>query len=777
MGIINFFRVNVFNLGIIATIQYKNDESEKKQIFVKYGRKIQSPINKPGFEVYFKKTADTDSVIDLVIDANEFPDNKYTFQAEFQKKKIILQIIDLDGEKEIVEGLYDDEILYPQIVKKPGIRFEGYFFDKEFNEKFNLEKFPSESVLIFKKETEIKYPIRYSVNKENNNKKNPSTITYNQEILLLSPSLVGHKFIGWYENPKFRNDIVTKLSKVDYDVYLYAKFEINSYKIIFDTDDNQKIQSKTFLYNEKIMINETPKNKKGFTFGGWLYKGKMMNFRVMPPHDVILVANWNPIMYNIDLHLNYENKIETLNYNRLTEEYNLSIPRRKGYEFSGWYKDELLKGSKIYIIRTEMMKNISLYAKWVVKKYNIKLFDQGNLIKTLQVQEGKKIDISNVKLKRDGWVFNGWSDNKDKFTEFDFNREIYSEIVLHSNWGQYKKITSDEWLISLYQNQIKVEFKLLNSCDIMKSEYVSLLINIRAKARNINEEDFYFENSIESSNVWTTDRNLISNTSMKARFNKQIKTKDLKKFKIDIQKNQLMYYFSGNISNVMSVVLYKDREVLFKKELNFQNNLGLMLNNKLNKMDTALELSILYILSSQLRVKNELVLDHKQINLLDDFQKTKLEPSEYLIIDNLVDKIKRNRTKYLNFSVVDDMKKSIAVTAVLSDIRETLIKFHLMNENFLEKTLDEFKIFSSSFGFSFDETIKKISSNLKDSNIKLNLQLFGIEKNLSKKEKLLKINKIYLDFSKKIISSNKTISNKAKEVIKFLANERKKMEE
>lgn len=777
MGIINFFKVHIFKLGILATIKYEDEEFEKINKYVKYGTKIESNFNKPGFDTFFKLITDSDAVFDLAITKDKFPQKKYTFYAEFRKKKILLNVVDLNGKTSKIEGFYDDEIPYPKILKKIGIRFEGYFLDRKYKEEFKLKKFPTENKTLFKKETEIKYPIRYSgFNLGENNKKNPNYITYKQEVLLLSPSLPGHNFVGWYDNPKFKNNPISKLLKVDYDVYLYAKFDVNSYKVTFDTKSDQKIQSKTYYYNEKISINDKPKNIKGFTFGGWLFKNNYLNYRTMPAHDLELTASWNPIEYNIELNLNYKNKIKNVTYNRLIDEYQLERVQRKGYNFVGWYMDKSLEGPRIYKVRTEMMKNISLFAKWEIKRYDVKLFDRGKLVKTYKIQEGMKVDVSDLKLKRDGWVFNGWSISESKFQEYDFKKGIFTETFLYSNWGQYKKITSNDCKIWTHNNNIVVKFNLLNSCDIMKLEYVTLLVNIRVKARTVEEEDFYFDNSIENSNVWTTDRNLISNSSMKARLNKQVKSKDLKNFSINIHKDKLMYYFYGNHSNVLSVLLFKDKEVIFSKEFSFENTSNLILNNNLNKMNSAVENAIKYILYSQYKINDNLILSQKQKDLLNDFQKNKLESNELIDLDNLINNISSNNIIQLHTKILDVMKKSISVTAIASDIRETFIRFLLMNVSFKEKALIELEVFSSNLGFDYEETIGKVSSNLKDSNIPLNMYIFGIYDNFSNSEKLEKINKVYLDFSKKIISSNKQISNKAKEVIKFLAAERKKME-
>ena len=114
---------------------------------------------------------------------------------------------------------------------------------------------------------------------------------------------------------------------------------------------------------------------------------------------------------------------------------------------------------------------------------------------------------------------------------------------------------------------------------------------------------------------------------------------------------------------------------------------------------------------------------------------------------------------------------------MINEIRDLLFNCLLLNDRFTDDLASEVKYFSEIFGFDLEESFSKIASALKDSNIELSLNLFNISPNDSKEMKLAKINKKYLEFSKKIISSNKKISQKAKEIVSFLANERKKLEE
>lgn len=772
----NFLKVHVLKKGIYADIYLENEKIATNKYFP-YGYHLKNDFEKPGYISNWKTSENSDSFLDFLILKKDFPNKKNNFFLSYSKKTIHVKFVFNQQVVKEIEGKYETKIDFPNVNFDNGYELDGYYLDELFNEKFLLNTFPEEDISLFIKHREVKYPIYYqNIDLKNNNSKNPNFITLNQKLMLLSPDIPGYKFLGWFDNHKFLGEPIKMLYNIDYDVYLFPKLEIKSYRIKFLSNGEEILPQIEVKYKEKIDVSSKLNNKEGFNFGGWLYKGKKNNIKFMPAHDLILEAEWIPIDYKVTLNLNYERKVNNLTYNRLKEEFKLETPTRDGYSFIGWFLKPDLSGSRVYLIRTITMRDIQLFAKWEIKTHRVRLYDGDTLYKEFTVQEGKKVLIDDIEVNKQGLVFNGWSTKKSSFSPYDCNNLVYKDINLYAIHGNYKDISDSEYSIIDMSDKVQVNFSILNSCNIMKYEFIDFFINVHVLARNINEDDFYFEKSIETSNVWSSDVNLISDRTMNARIFKQIRPKKLKNYSLEINKDRLVYVFPGRTENVLNVFIKSGDDILFKKQLTFYNNIGTLLNSEINTVRFAIERSLNYIIYLQINYFGK-VLD-SQVNLLDDFQSEKLETNENININSLINKIQRsNSTKSLRDNNLRNMKKSLTVNLMINEIRDLLFNCLLLNDRFTDDLASEVKYFSEIFGFDLEESFSKIASALKDSNIELSLNLFNISSNDSKEMKLAKINKKYLEFSKKIISSNKKISQKAKEIVSFLANERKKLEE
>lgn len=772
----NFLKVHVLKKGIYADIYLENEKIATKKYFP-YGYHLKNDFDKPGYISNWKTSENSDSFLDFHILKKDFPNKKNNFFLSYSKKTIHLKFVFKQQVVKEIEGKYETKIDFPNVNFDNGYELDGYYLDELFNEKFLLNTFPEEDISLFIKHREVKYPIYYqNIDLKNNNSKNPNFITLSQKLMLLSPDIPGYKFLGWFDNHKFLGEPIKMLYNIDYDVYLFPKLEIKAYRIKFLSNGEEILPQIEVKYKEKIDVSSKLNNKEGFNFGGWLYKGKKNNIKFMPAHDLILEAEWIPIDYKVTLNLNYERKVNNLTYNRLKEEFKLETPTRDGYSFIGWFLKPDLSGSRVYLIRTITMRDIQLFAKWEIKTHRVRLYDGDTLYKEFTVQEGKKVLIDDIEVNKQGLVFNGWSTKKSSFSPYDCNNLVYKDINLYAIHGNYKDISDSEYSIIDMSDKVQVNFSILNSCNIMKYEFIDFFINVHVLARNINEDDFYFEKSIETSNVWSSDVNLISDRTMNARIFKQIRPKKLKNYSLEINKDRLVYVFPGRTENVLNVFIKSGDDILFKKQLTFYNNIGTLLNSEINTVRFAIERSLNYIIYLQINYFGK-VLD-SQVNLLDDFQSEKLETNENININSLINKIQRsNSTKSLRDNNLRNMKKSLTVNLMINEIRDLLFNCLLLNDRFTDDLASEVKYFSEIFGFDLEESFSKIASALKDSNIELSLNLFNISPNDSKEMKLAKINKKYLEFSKKIISSNKKISQKAKEIVSFLANERKKLEE
>lgn len=117
-----------------------------------------------------------------------------------------------------------------------------------------------------------------------------------------APEKEGYHFIGWYKDEE-----CTSPYDGDYiyaDTNLYAKFEINSYTVTFDSDGGNAIESIITEWNTTITTS-TPE-KEGYRFIGW-YTSDGEKYENQPiKGDTTLRARWEIIKFTVTFYVDGE---------------------------------------------------------------------------------------------------------------------------------------------------------------------------------------------------------------------------------------------------------------------------------------------------------------------------------------------------------------------------------------------------------------------------------------------------------------------------------------
>lgn len=272
-----------------------------------------SPKNADNKEVTWK-SSNTDIVsVDNngVITAKEYGDavitvttvdGNYSDTCDVNVSEFIIYTITYkDGDKIYTED-YEagDSVTWKSDITKKGYTLVGWKYnDKEYNlsDKFTMI---NEDITVTSIWNVNKYTITYEVNGGSINNKTKE-VTYDSKYGTLDiPSKKGYTFKGWYKENDFismvdENTIVSE----DKDYTLYAKWEINSYKLTIDTGINTN--EYTLKYNEEkeIVIPE----RKGYSFVKWNITGTDSsinnNIFKMGTEDSALVAEWKLIIPEI----------------------------------------------------------------------------------------------------------------------------------------------------------------------------------------------------------------------------------------------------------------------------------------------------------------------------------------------------------------------------------------------------------------------------------------------------------------------------------------------
>ena len=261
------------------------------------------------------------------------------------------------------------------------------------------------------------------------------TINYNKNVSSEYGKNLESKntFEGWYSNKELTSKIQNNTKLITTKNHtIYAKYVTSKIKLPDIQVDDYRIEG---YYSDDSLTK-----KVGLPGSNYI-----------PQRSETLYVKWVRDKYKITYHLdggiNNLNNSSSYNENEIKKLY---APSRKGYTFEGWYTDANYTKKA-----TEISGNsdIDLYAKWVIKKYDIFYNLNGgvNHKNNLNSYNYKETIMLNNPT-RDGYTFEGW------YLEKTYNTKI-TKITIKQN-------------ITLYAKWKKIDIK------------VSVPTNLKAKALN-----------------------------------------------------------------------------------------------------------------------------------------------------------------------------------------------------------------------------------------------------------------------------------------------------
>jgi uncharacterized repeat protein (TIGR02543 family) len=268
---------------------------------------------------------------------------------------------------------YNAEIT-PSIPTRPGYTFVGWFMDSSLITPLILTRMPAQNITVYAKWDLIDYEIEYILGGGLNHINNPSSYTIHHETIILDdPIKEGYTFDGWYQNQNFEGSPMTEIVLgTTGKISLFAKWTINQYSIVFDSNGGSDVLDMTLNYHDPITLSIP--TKLGYTFVGWFMDPSLINihaFDTMPAFDMTLYAKWDITLYDIiyELDAGINDTVNPSSYTMLTETINLNDPTKEGYTFLGWYDNPNFDGYKVYEIDLGSTESITLYAKWTINQY------------------------------------------------------------------------------------------------------------------------------------------------------------------------------------------------------------------------------------------------------------------------------------------------------------------------------------------------------------------------------------------------------------------------
>ena len=247
-----------------------------------------------------------------------------------------------------------------------------------------------------------------------------------------NPIIEGKTFDAWYTNKELTIEFDFN-NKINSDISLYAKFNIKTFNISFNTNGGGNIESIKVEYNSKFNL-PTP-SKDGYIFDGWYkeetFVNRFTNDNIVD-NDLVLFAKWKVNTYTYSTISFNSNGGSPVDEMLVLNDSTISIPLsvKESNILEGWYLDSSFNTP--FDNKTIIDKDITLYAKWKdansVESYSVKFDpDNGSGIINELVEKDHYALMAEEPLK-EGYIFVNWVDENN--IPFNFNTRINTDINL-----------------------------------------------------------------------------------------------------------------------------------------------------------------------------------------------------------------------------------------------------------------------------------------------------------------------------------------------------------
>lgn len=374
----------------------------------------------------------TDNTGDTTINEGKTKDDKNSYSVKFI-------YIDVDGtQKEIVSTVESGLTVSAPKLEKEGATLAGWYTDLTGTNKFDFETKIKKDITLYAVMVSG-YKVTYVTNGGSSIK---DLYVEPGVAIQKAPTTTkeGYKLAGWFED-----EALTKAYDFDEPVLseltLYAKWElIKTHTITFNSNGGSNIEALSIQNGEKVESLEVP-TKDNYNFKGWFIDEALkerFDFQKAITNDLTLYAKWEIITYKVEFDTNGGSNVVSLEINSGSKVTSPENPTKENNEFKGWFKDATLKEE--FDFDTKITSDLKLYAKWEIKKCEIK-FDSvgGTNVNSVIVESGKTVSKPSDPTKTDK-VFAGWYLDSNYNKSYDFNSKVIDDLTLYAKWVIVKNL-------------------------------------------------------------------------------------------------------------------------------------------------------------------------------------------------------------------------------------------------------------------------------------------------------------------------------------------------
>ena len=258
-------------------------------------------------------------------------------------------------------------------------------------------------------------------------------VTFGSKYSLPVPYKTGYDFNGWYSGSTKYSGGVWNL---DENVSVKASWSAKKFNIQLNAAGGSGAASSISVTYDSSYSLPTPR-RTGYTFLGWYNNGAQYNGGIWTTDAAVtLTAQWEGNHYTVNLNANGGSLSASSVGVTYGSSYSLPKPTRTGYDFVGWSTSSYSYSGTFPASGTwNTDSNVTLYAKWEVKRCTIYLDANGGSISyggsTEKVNYGSYYSLPTP--RREGYDFDGWYDGGTKFASSG-TYEIDGDVSLKAHW-------------------------------------------------------------------------------------------------------------------------------------------------------------------------------------------------------------------------------------------------------------------------------------------------------------------------------------------------------
>lgn len=251
----------------------------------------------------------------------------------------------------------------------------------------------------------------------------------------------GYSFDGWYSSELLSGNKITSVSFGSLASMYYAKWTMATYTVRFVADGKLVSQSTFTIEEADIFVPPVPPKSH--------YSGVWEDYNLQYK-DFVVNAKYTPEQLKLTLMSGTDYSYKTITYG---ENFQLTVPKKKGYEFDGWfYNGERVTSNDGKSLLPYFYDGaVTLTAQWSSTKCQI-FFESngGTAIETVSAEYGKPYEITQIP-EREGFYFGGWFDDS-MINEYIGSVTPTQNMILYAKWVKSTAVYDADGLKAIANN-------------------------------------------------------------------------------------------------------------------------------------------------------------------------------------------------------------------------------------------------------------------------------------------------------------------------------------